>query len=70
MHQAVTGSYKPMRVLFPDKIHIGYDRVTHAEVEVVNPVNLDISGNHEQRETLAAILKQPPGSVPFVIFGP
>jgi helicase MOV-10 len=69
-HQAVTGSYKPMRALFPDKAHISYNRVTRTEVEAVNPINRDINENYEQRETLAAILKQPPGSVPFVIFGP
>ena len=33
-HQAVTSPYKPTRLLFPDKAHINYSRVTPSEIKV------------------------------------
>ncbi|KAM6492681.1 P-loop containing nucleoside triphosphate hydrolase protein [Amanita muscaria] len=69
-HQAVTGSYKPMRALFPDKSHIQYGRVTSLEMEAIDVFNRDIEDNYQQWEAVATICKQPPGSVPFIIFGP
>ncbi|KAK2463831.1 hypothetical protein APHAL10511_004136 [Amanita phalloides] len=69
-HQAVMSPYKPMRLLFPNRIHIRNSPVTRAEVDAVQAINRQIASNYEQLEAVAAILKQPPGSVPFVIFGP
>ncbi|KAF8621344.1 hypothetical protein AX15_007875 [Amanita polypyramis BW_CC] len=69
-HQAITGTYKPMRLLFPDETHINYRRVKPHEVQAIVPINREMMSNEEQLEAVAAILKQPPGSVPFVIFGP
>lgn len=69
-HQAVVSTYKPMRLLFPEQVHINNERVTPAEVVAVNPINREMQSNYEQLEAVAAIVKQPPGSVPFIIFGP
>jgi helicase MOV-10 len=69
-HQAVISPYKPMRLLFPDKSHIKNSRATPAEVLAINPVNRELQSNYEQLEAVAAIATQPPGSVPFIIFGP
>ena len=69
-HLAVISPYKPMRLLFPDKTHIKNERVTPSEVVAINPINREMQSNYEQLEAVAAIVKQPPGSVPFIIFGP
>ncbi|KAJ7249435.1 RNA helicase [Mycena rebaudengoi] len=54
MHQALINSFKPRQILFPG----------------ITPVNRQIAEDPEQLETVAAILHQPPGSVPFIVFGP
>ncbi|KAF8632154.1 hypothetical protein AX17_004896 [Amanita inopinata Kibby_2008] len=69
-HQAVTSPFKPMRLLFPEGRHVTYTRVTEAEIQEVHPFNRDLGTNPQQLETVAAIMKQTPGSVPFIIFGP
>ncbi|PFH45880.1 hypothetical protein AMATHDRAFT_77900 [Amanita thiersii Skay4041] len=70
MHQALTNNFKPARLLFPDETHISYTPVTTEEIGDITPINWALATNPQQLQTVAAILKQPPGSVPFVIFGP
>jgi len=68
MHQGLTVSLSPPRVLFPE--------INHAWTSPVPPenkmtfVNRAIGENPEQAGAVAAILRQPPGSLPFIIFGP
>ncbi|KAJ6572149.1 P-loop containing nucleoside triphosphate hydrolase protein [Mycena capillaripes] len=71
MHQALTNSFKESRFLFPRAEHISRNqRVSASQRDSVTPVNRRIAEDPEQFETVAAILHQPPGSPPFVVFGP
>lgn len=71
MHQSLMTSVKPSRILFPDLEHaetlraVAFDQLIH-----ITPVNRLIGEDNEQLETIGAILRQPQGSVPFVVFGP
>jgi helicase MOV-10 len=68
MHQGLAVSFSPSRVLFPE--------IDHAWTSPVPPetemtfVNRAIGQNLEQAGAVNAILRQPPGSLPFIIFGP
>ncbi|KAH7924379.1 P-loop containing nucleoside triphosphate hydrolase protein, partial [Leucogyrophana mollusca] len=71
MHAAVTTPEKPQRLLFPEPSHVrGARVVVQGDTLPFEPLNPLIAQNPEQVQTVAAILSQPPGSVPFVIFGP
>ena len=71
MHQALTNKYDPPRLLFPGPEHIqGRVRVTPRQIAGITPFNRAVGGDEEQMETVAAIVNQKPGSVPFVVFGP
>ncbi|KAJ7096052.1 RNA helicase [Mycena epipterygia] len=71
MHQALTNPFKESRILFPRAEHISRNlRVTVTQRESITPVNRRIADDPEQLETVAAIVHQPRGSVPFVVFGP
>lgn len=71
MHQALSNSFKPARLLFPGPEHLrGAKRVTRAQINMIVPINRVLRDDDEQMETIAAILNQKPGSVPFVLFGP
>ncbi|KAK0496625.1 hypothetical protein EDD18DRAFT_1105727 [Armillaria luteobubalina] len=44
--------------------------VSPDELEALIPLNRSLGDNPEQLETVAAIVHQPRGSVPFIVFGP
>lgn len=71
MHQALSNSFNPARLLFPGPEHLrGAKRVTQAQINMIVPINRVLRDDDEQMETVAAILNQKPGSIPFVLFGP
>jgi helicase MOV-10 len=71
MHHALINSFKPSRILFPSPVDIlGVTRVSEAQISRISPYYRDMKEDPEQLETVAAILHQRPGSVPFVVFGP
>ena len=71
MHQALSNSFNPARLLFPGPEHLrGAKRVTQAQIDMIVPINRVLRDDDEQMETVAAILNQKPGSIPFVLFGP
>lgn len=68
-HEAV-GSKCPLdRILFPRMLSSASSRPV-ISAEPVPYFNRDISTNDKQMEVVARILHQPPGSSPFVIWGP
>lgn len=63
--------FKPTRFLFPSRAQIeGVQRVSQSIIDDISPFDRPIGGDEEQMETVAAIVNQKPGSVPFVVFGP
>ncbi|KAK0191970.1 RNA helicase [Armillaria mellea] len=71
MHDALGNKNDPARLLFPGSEHLTTEGpVTSTMLEELSPLNRDIGRNREQLETVAAILNQPRGSVPFIVFGP
>ncbi|KAK7052594.1 RNA helicase [Favolaschia claudopus] len=71
MHQGLTGILKESRILFPVAHHLLRNaRVVASEYEDFSPVNRLIAEDEEQLDTVLAIVNQPPGSPPFVVFGP
>ncbi|KAF9486245.1 RNA helicase [Pholiota conissans] len=71
MHQAVTNKNDQSRILFPEPKHIqGVQRVPLEKIVGLVPFYRPIGEDEEQTETVAAIVDQKPGSVPFVVFGP
>lgn len=71
MHLALTTAFNPNRLLFPGLEHLrGAKVVTRDQLNDINPVNRSIGQDAEQLQTVATIVNQPPGSPPFVIFGP
>jgi helicase MOV-10 len=71
MHQALLIAWKPERILFPSEEHIaGAYPPTADEIDGLRLYNRYMEGNPAQKLAVASILSQPPGSVPFVIFGP
>lgn len=70
MHQALTLKADSTRFLFPEPEHIRTTAVGIEQLHTINPINRLIGEDYEQLMTVAAIFHQPPGSVPFVIFGP
>ncbi|PCH37498.1 RNA helicase [Wolfiporia cocos MD-104 SS10] len=70
-HQAVTHPENPERILFPEGRHTdGLRRCSEAQLANLDLMNATLADNLEQLETVAAIANMPPGSVPFVVFGP
>jgi helicase MOV-10 len=70
MHDALANTFNPTRLLFPGPRNIISARVTPAEIRDITPVYRPLREDEEQLETVAAIVNQRPGSVPFVVFGP
>lgn len=71
MHHALLNKNNPARILFPSRRHIeGVRRVSSRQKEAITLYNRQLRDDEEQLETVAAILHQKPGSVPFVVFGP
>ncbi|KAF5356601.1 hypothetical protein D9758_008284 [Tetrapyrgos nigripes] len=73
MHEAVANNNNPSRFLFPGPEHVAMSnmrRVTQQEMDDIVPINRLVGSDAEQLEVVAAIVNIPPGSPPFVVFGP
>lgn len=71
MHQAVVTPNNPPRFLFPTAGHSrNLRKPGSADIQNLALIDRSLASNQEQLETIAAIVNRPPGSVPFVIFGP
>lgn len=71
MHQALTNPFKESRILFPRAEHLSRNqRVSVGQRNSITPVNRLIAEDPEQLETVAAIVHQPKGAPPFIVFGP
>ncbi|KAF9260601.1 P-loop containing nucleoside triphosphate hydrolase protein [Marasmius fiardii PR-910] len=73
MHAAVTNNNNPERLLFPGPAHLRQKQnkpVSQQQMDEITPINRLIGEDPEQLQTVAAIVNLPPGSVPFVVFGP
>lgn len=72
MHQGLATAFTPHRLLFPDEVvkTSMLSRPTRAEVDGLRVFNRLLEDNRPQREAVAAILHQSPGSVPFIVYGP
>ncbi|KAG8930545.1 hypothetical protein FRC02_004060 [Tulasnella sp. 418] len=71
MHMALETSFYPSRLLFPNATHLtGLRRPTRPQMDDINIVNRLIEDNDPQMMAVTAIVRQPAGSVPFVVFGP
>lgn len=70
MHQALTARSDTRRLVFPEHQHVKASPVTVEEIASIKPFNRRIGENPEQLTAVASIVNQPPGCVPFLIFGP
>jgi len=69
-HQAMDSAYAEDRVLFPSNSHLFVGRIrTRADISIklYNPL---IARNEPQQQAVVSIITLPPGSPPFVVFGP
>ncbi|KAG6909930.1 hypothetical protein DXG01_014452 [Tephrocybe rancida] len=69
-HQALDSAFSEDRMLFPERKHLprgAYPK--QADARIV-PVNGLIGSNPPQLQAVVSIVKQPPGSLPFIVFGP
>ena len=69
-HQAMDAVFTEDRVLFPVVKHLPTDRPSSTFKSTLKLYNSLISSNERQLQAVASVLAQPPGSLPFVIFGP
>jgi helicase MOV-10 len=74
-HHALTAALTPpRRLLFPSLSDIKPTRrLSRAEIDNLKfrqLVNRDIRDDGQQLQAVISILEQPPGSVPFIIYGP
>ncbi|KAG8931375.1 hypothetical protein FRC02_002809 [Tulasnella sp. 418] len=71
MHQALDLPFLPRRLLFPDQADFdGISRPTQHQIDQIQPKNSQLKSNPPQMEAVTAIVNQPQGAPPFVIFGP
>ncbi|KZS97367.1 P-loop containing nucleoside triphosphate hydrolase protein [Sistotremastrum niveocremeum HHB9708] len=71
MHQALSSAFKQPRILFPLDEHLKTINAPKSSFQSeLRIVNRNIASNEHQLLAVAAIVKQPPGSVPFIVFGP
>ncbi|KAJ7636868.1 P-loop containing nucleoside triphosphate hydrolase protein [Roridomyces roridus] len=71
MHQALTNNFKESRIFFPRGEHlIRKWRVLKKEKETITVFNRLIAQDPEQLDAVAAIVHQPRGSPPHIVFGP
>ncbi|KAF9457917.1 P-loop containing nucleoside triphosphate hydrolase protein [Collybia nuda] len=69
-HQAMDTVFSQERVLFPAKAHLPpglYPSPVEKRLKLFNPL---LAKNNPQLQAVISIVNQPPGSVPFVVFGP
>ena len=69
-HQALDAAFYPNRLLFPDSSLLALDQLLTAEEIKPRIHNQLIVNNPPQLQAIAAIASLPPGSLPFVLFGP
>lgn len=71
MHAGLSVAWNPARLLFPAQEHI-QDCVAPSadEISAVRLFNRTLETNPSQKLAVTSILCQPPGGVPFVVFGP
>jgi helicase MOV-10 len=69
MHQALGRTEFSDRVSFPSR-SAALRALTSAQVAQIQPLNVDIRSNEPQRRAVASIVSMPPGSDPFIVFGP
>lgn len=71
MHQALDTAFNPKRILFPGAEHVANLKPpTQAQKDTLRLIDRKIADNPPQLEAIAAIVNRPPGSIPFVVFGP
>lgn len=71
MHQAIATAFSSDRVLFPTWAHTtNQKRITEERISVIRTVDRTIQSNPPQLRAVGTIVFMPPGSVPFIIFGP
>ncbi|THH07554.1 hypothetical protein EW145_g3302 [Phellinidium pouzarii] len=71
MHEAL--SWEPFfdRITFPRAAHVSrLGKVQNLSGNDIQPFNKNVSKNPAQRQAVTIITRMPPGSVPFVVFGP
>ncbi|KAF8621326.1 hypothetical protein AX15_007864 [Amanita polypyramis BW_CC] len=66
-HLAMDTAFSQDRVLFPDHVHVHSSKLPHSTIKAFNPL---IQKNALQLRAVVSIVNSPPGSVPFIIFGP
>ncbi|KAJ8508765.1 hypothetical protein ONZ45_g9006 [Pleurotus djamor] len=65
-HQGMESPFSPARVLFPVEGHA----LPWVKIPTLTFNNQLIASNPAQKQAVDSIVSQPPGSIPFVIFGP
>lgn len=66
-HQALLSEFREDRVLFPTQAHAQAGRPFEYMGLIYNPL---IEDNPPQLLAINSIVSQPPGSTPFIVFGP
>jgi hypothetical protein len=66
-HMAMDTAFSQDRVLFPERVHLLSLRLAEPPIKSIDPL---IQQNPLQLKAATAIVNSPPGSVPFIIFGP
>ena len=69
-HQAMDAVFTEDRVLFPVGRHLPRSGPSSAFKSALKMYNTSITSNERQLLAVTSVLAQPPGSLPFVIFGP
>ena len=67
MHQALSTTFAENRVLFPSQIHLPPCGVSAVPIR---PIDRRMQNNEPQKLAVTTITNLPPGSAPFVVFGP
>ena len=71
MYHILKNSFNPKRLLFPGPEHLnGVRAPTAAQRENLVLCNRQLEGDDEQLGAITAIRHMPPGSAPFIVFGP
>lgn len=66
-HQAIEATPPVLRLQFPVWSHVKPQTMTQGTIVTFNP---DIETNPAQKRAVSLILRLPPGSPPFIVFGP
>jgi len=71
MYHILKNGFDPKRLLFPGPEHLNDIRSpTAAQRENLVLCNRQLEGDDEQLGAITAIRHMPPGSAPFIVFGP